>query len=232
MRTQAYPGYFITLTYHPKYVKRVKDALGVVRLSLRFKDTQLWFKRIRKAKYYCKYVCVGEYGTQTKRPHYHVMLWTDAPVEFLEKEWYLGMMHVGTLEMASAMYSLKYIIQPKQVVEGLERPRAQFSQGIGLAYMTTEVYNWHTQDYDDPRFHSYIDGKTVALPRYYRNKIFTKEQCRRNCEKVKWEQIRKHRQLMRDLIAQGVKGSSAFIQRSRVLEAENIQRKVKHNTHL
>jgi len=119
MRNQMVPGWFLTLTYDEKHVKRVSyvdpDTGKYVRkLSLRFRDVQLFIKKIRKAKYYVKYVCVGEYGSQTKRPHYHMLIWTDCPDHELEAKWGLGRLDFGSLTMQSAMYTLKYIIQPKQ----------------------------------------------------------------------------------------------------------------------
>lgn len=226
MRTQQYPGWFLTLTYDEKHVKRVAGG----RLSLRFRDVQLYLKQIRKAKYYCKYICVGEYGGITKRPHYHLLMWTDCPADELESIWRRGHIYFGKLEMGSAMYTLKYIIQPKPPeYEGVEKPRAQFSRGLGLAYLTAAVYNWHTEDYENPIFHSYINGQKVALPRYYRSKIFTKYQTRKNGSKVKWDSIRKRRVKMRELIAQGVVNTKVYIQNLRAENARRIIKKTKFN---
>lgn len=226
MRIQQYPGWFITLTYDERHVKRVPG----VGLSLRFRDVQLFLKQIRKAKYYAKYICVGEYGTETHRPHYHLLLWTDCPPEKLERIWFRGQVHFGRITMASAMYTLKYIIQPKQKSEnGLEKTRAQFSKGIGLGYLTEAVYNWHTADYENPILHSVIDGRKVALPRYYRTKIFTKHQLRREGHKTKWKAIREYRRYMRELIAQGVVNTKVYVKKVRADQAQKILKKTKFN---
>lgn len=232
MRTQEHPGYFITLTYDEKHVRRVDG-----RLSLRFYDVQLYLKRLRKAKHYVKYICVGEYGSSTYRPHYHMLLWTDAPTDLLSTNWksskddsLLGSVHFGVLNMASAMYTLKYIIQPKPPeYEGVERPRAQFSKALGLSYLTNSVYYYHTWDYDNPEMFSVIDGQKVSLPRYYKNKIFTKFQMRRYAHAAKWDSIRKKRKYMRELIAQGVKGTKNYIKKLRVENAKLLIAKTKFN---
>lgn len=179
MRNQLHKGWFLTMTYNEQSVKRTPSG----KLSLRFRDVQLYLKRIRKAKYYAKYICVGEYGSITKRPHYHMLLWTDAPVGFLQVNWkrsndnkLLGHIQFGELNMQSAMYTLKYIIQPKHKWSDddlRENTRAQFSKGLGLSYMTTEMYNYHSEPDDQPNFFAMVDGQRVALPRYYRDKIFT-----------------------------------------------------------
>lgn len=198
MRTQVHRGYFLTLTYDEKHVKRTADG----RLSLRFRDVQLYLKQIRKRKFYVKYICVGEYGAVTHRPHYHMLLWTDCPVGTLESIWARGKIHFGALTMASSMYTLKYIIQPKQKAEnGLEKTRAQFSKGLGLAYLTKAVYNWHTFDEENPEFMSKIDGQTVALPRYYKDKIFTKWQRAVQRERLYQDKTRKFHEGKREWIA-------------------------------
>lgn len=229
MRAQLYPGWFLTLTYDEKHVKRTKEG----KLSLRFRDVQKLLKQVRKKKYYAKYICVGEYGADTHRPHYHMLIWTDCPLDRLEKIWFRGRIHFGRLTMASAMYTLKYIIQPKQKeVDGIERTRAQFSKGLGLGYLTTQVYDYHTSDYDDPNLFSYIDGRKVALPRYYRKKIFTKYQMKVYAQKAKKDARLKHRKYMRELIAQGVVGASKYIEEIRSEQARRIIKKTKYNQSL
>lgn len=236
MRTQEYPGYFLTLTYDEGHVRRVDDG----RLSLRFRDVQLYLKRLRKAKFYAKYICVGEYGSSTYRPHYHMLLWTDASPEFLQSNWKssktgepMGAIHFGSISMQSAMYCLKYIIQPKQrAVDGIEATRAQFSKGLGLGYLTLKVYEWHTQTYGEPICWSTVDGRKVALPRYYKSKIFTKHELRREAHRIKWESIREKRREMRALIKQGFKDVQSYIQGLRIEQANRIISKTKYTESL
>jgi len=111
--------------------------------------------------------------------------------------------------MQSAMYTLKYIIQPKQrAVFGIEKTRAQFSKGLGLSYLTTAVYDYHTLDYDDPNFISVIDGNKVALPRYYKLKIFTKYQMRREAERNLKVKRQKTREQYAEVRRSGIFGPS------------------------
>lgn len=208
MRTQKYPGYFLTLTYDEKHVSRADDG----RLSLRFRDLQLYFKRLRKAKHYVKYVAVGEYGSKGGRPHYHLLLWTDATPQFLQENWksskdgsIMGRIDFGQITVRSAMYCLKYILQPKVLVnDSIEKTRAQFSRGIGLGYLSTAVYDFHTWDYENPIMHSRLDGHRVSLPKYYKDKIFTPHQRRKENEKYKEEIIKKDLARIQNDIAQGV----------------------------
>lgn len=231
MKNQDKPGWFVTLTYEEKYVRRAPGGL-----SLRFRDVQLMLKKLRKAKYYAKYICVGEYGTKTARPHYHLLLWTDCPSMSIQNYWttrkgeMFGQVHIGRITLASAMYTLKYIIQPKQHThEGIEKTRAQFSQGLGLSYLTSNVYHYHTVDYDDPIFMSRIEGKLVALPRYYKYKIFTKYQLRKENARIRDKHLKDETKQYKKLRAQGVKNIRPYLQGLRETQAKYILRSSKFN---
>lgn len=231
MKNQYNPGWFVTLTYDEKHVKRTADG----RLSLRFRDVQLFLKKLRKAKYEAKYVCVGEYGGETKRPHYHMLLWSNCPAKQLQDYWTtkkgvpLGAIHLGRITMASAMYTLKYIIQPKQKqIDGVEKTRAQFSRGLGLSYLSSAVYYYHTNDYDRPEFTSRIDGKQIALPRYYKLKIFTKEQTKWEGTKNSLRLHKKKRQEVRRLRDLGINDAHTYMQNLRIELARRIIKKTKY----
>lgn len=229
---QEYPGWFLTFTYNERCVKRTADH----RLSLRFSDIQKFLKKLRKAKYYAKYICVGEYGGKTKRPHYHMLLWTDCDPNNLMQFWStkkglcLGKIHVGRISMQSAMYTLKYIIQPKQIAEnGIERTRAQFSHGLGLAYLSTSVYEYHTLDYENPVFTSRVDGERVALPRYYQYKIFTKYQRRMERIRLSIERWKEKKKQYAELRSKGIKKVRSYVQGLRNDQARKIIKESKFN---
>lgn len=64
---------FVTLTYNKEHVP--KTDKGVLTLCVR--DTQLFFKRLRKKfnNRSIRYYLVGEYGKRTHRPHYHAIIY-------------------------------------------------------------------------------------------------------------------------------------------------------------
>lgn len=75
-------AYFVTLTYNDSHVPKTlygDQGTGEVRcaLTLRKRDVQLFFKRLRKAFPDCKirYYLAGEYGGKTHRPHYHAIIY-------------------------------------------------------------------------------------------------------------------------------------------------------------
>uniref|UniRef100_A0AAU8BAK1 Replication initiator protein n=1 Tax=Dulem virus 246 TaxID=3145723 RepID=A0AAU8BAK1_9VIRU len=72
---------FVTLTYNNNYVPYVPNTN---KLTLRSSDITLFLKRLRQnlARRYgrdvsgkLRYILCGEYGKNTKRPHYHILFW-------------------------------------------------------------------------------------------------------------------------------------------------------------
>lgn len=170
---------FITLTYANH---RLRWKHGQSQLVKR--DVQLWLKRIRFKGYKCRYYAVGEYGSTTYRPHYHVILFGDVPDSVIADSWceegskgggLLGHVHIGTVTQASIMYCLGYLVNAKAplMTHHRERPFSLMSRkpGLGAAYITPEMIEWHRCDRKN---YTLVDGVQRHLPRYYKSKIFSK----------------------------------------------------------
>lgn len=236
MRDQEYPGYFLTLTYSEKRVPRLKDG----QLSLRFIHVQKFIKRLRKRGYYAKYVCVGEYGELTARPHFHMLLWSSVSPEECERIWEKGAIRFGTLTMASAMYTLKYIITKGvwSKDDRREAPRAQFSKGLGITYLGKnylegiQVQNYHVPEFGRLQLFTYIDGVKVRLPRYYRSKIVPREAMKQEVLLVKKEKEVERAKEHARLKAQGVVNVEAYQLSIRTEQAKRILSNVKHDLKL
>lgn len=78
------------------------------------KDMQDWLKRLRQniRPFKIRYFLVGEYGGETQRPHYHVILF-NFPLDLdldrvLTETWTFGLYHIGTVTPASIHYCSKY----------------------------------------------------------------------------------------------------------------------------
>lgn len=115
--------YMYTLTYSDENIPILN---GVKTFSRR--DVQLFLKRLRKAlslKYgtykLLKYIVTSEYGGNTRRPHYHVLLyfniaisWSDVR-SFVADAWRLGFVapssqnHGLVNNAAALLYAMKYI---------------------------------------------------------------------------------------------------------------------------
>jgi len=103
----ATTAYFITLTYDTAHIPITPTG----RLTLNFRDLTLFFKRLRKAHGHSriKYFAVGEYGGNTKRPHFHVILF-NSNIELIQDSWGLGQVNYGDergVTEASTGYCLK-----------------------------------------------------------------------------------------------------------------------------
>lgn len=167
---------FVTLTYNDKHL-RWKDGVS----QLCKEDLQKWFKRVRRTGAKIRYYAVGEYGSKTFRPHYHVLLFGEVSEETLRKCWSddkghpIGHIHVGQVTQASIMYSLGYIINGKGWKMRTKRtpPFSLMSRrpGLGANYLTKEMVAWHQSA---RRNYTVLDGERRHLPRYYKGKIFSK----------------------------------------------------------
>ena len=117
---------FLTLTYDNDHLP--SNGTLVVR------DLQLFLKRLhnhllRKRGFGVRYFGAGEYGDESQRPHYHVLLfgfrWPDLRFwkgrkpfqqyrsEFLEQIWTAGFSTVGSVTPQSAQYVAKYSVKVK-----------------------------------------------------------------------------------------------------------------------
>lgn len=104
---------FVTLTYAPEHANVTPNKL----LTVCKRDVQLFIKRLRKAQgsdTVTKYYCAAEYGSRTKRPHYHLIMFGFNP-EFIPDAWGLGTVDVSVASGAAVAYSLKYISKGKQI---------------------------------------------------------------------------------------------------------------------
>lgn len=111
---------FVTLTYDDKHLP--PDG------GLRYRDFQLFMKKLRKTQPRARFYMCGEYGDQFKRPHYHACLFG---VDFLdkvpdrkspsgellyrsptlEKLWTLGYSNFGAVTFESAAYVARYVMK-------------------------------------------------------------------------------------------------------------------------
>lgn len=165
-------SYFVTLTYSDKYL----PDCGLVKRHL-----QLYFKRLRKVTPRLRYYAVGEYGSKTQRAHYHAIIFNAQEKDIRSKwtlqdkvknrEYPIGIVHVGNVTQASCAYVTKYCIQKGLEIEGLNKPFSIMSRGYGLGawYLTDEMIAWHRAD---DRNYTLQYGVKGRLPRYYKDKIW------------------------------------------------------------
>ena len=172
---------FVTLTYSDSNLL-YKVHGGVARPTLEKNVFRKFIKdlRYRQACYSSRplrFYGVGEYGSQTRRPHYHVMLFNlDRNALFgMHKVWAKGSIDVGSVTPESCAYVCKYMITREAELEGVEPPFALMSRrpGIGDAFRV-KMFDFYRQ-YGKPLV-PVGNGKYRRLARFYKKKFFTSKE--------------------------------------------------------
>lgn len=188
---QADTAHFLTMTYAPHTLPLSRNGFG----TLCPNDVTGFFKRLRGhdvrsgngSSKPIRYYAVGEYGSKTRRPHYHALIFNASPELMLKawgitnhqtKAWQpLGHIFVGTCTPASTGYVLKYMTKlkwrPMHVNDDRQSPFSRMSQGLGRDYLSEAMIKWHMADVANRAYCTTLDGKKIGMPRYYRNKLYT-----------------------------------------------------------
>jgi len=186
---------FLTLTYDDAHL----PAFG----TLIKRHFQLFMKKYRKYlnSHKISYYMCGEYGDQTKRPHYHAIifnhdfsdkkfyknspsgpLWMSAKLDEL---WTHGFCTIGSVTFESAAYVARYVTKKKF------GPMADAHYGFDINYETGEYTQRRIKEYAHPShglgkkwLSKFMDetypsdsvplrGRLVKPPKYY-DKLFEK----------------------------------------------------------
>ena len=172
----AFSSWFITLTYEDQNIPY--SELGLQTLVK--KDLQDFFKRLRKRNQRkLRYYAVGEYGSKTNRPHYHIILF-NAELDTIQPSWDKGHVHYGEVNEASIQYTCKYLSKTKRVVNSPTNDRQRefnlMSKGIGKNYLTPQMIQYHKNDLTERMCCTKPGGQKIAMPRYYKDKLYTQEE--------------------------------------------------------
>lgn len=181
IKVQKYK-YFITLTIAPIELNKLINKYNIEDVNeVATKAVRLMLERIRKDyKKSIKHWIVTELGqNNSERIHLHGIIFTEYPInnEWLEKYWKYG--HADTGKYCNARtvnYIVKYIFKLDPKHKGYI-PKILCSSGLGKDYITNFAKEKHkyigkeTKDY-----YTLPNGQRVALPIYYRNKVFTEEE--------------------------------------------------------
>lgn len=185
---------FLTLTYDEDHIPKSKEG----HQTLEVKDLQLWMKRLRKSnlkkawKYFPKvktqaellkmipkirYYNIGEYGSETWRPHYHSIMFNlnQDTIKNIDKTWKNGNIHVGEVSPQSILYVTKYVVTKNWTMytEDQQKPFSTMSRKPGLGEQYTQIASdYHQQNLKSTCINS--QGKQQKLPKFYMNKMFSK----------------------------------------------------------
>lgn len=199
--------WFLTLTYDDKNIPGINHETGEVirgalykrkgsnlkeNQTLWYEDIQKFIKRLRKAAGTgIRYFCAGEYGEQTGRPHYHLILFNYypeklEPYRLLSKEgyytdtrikrcWPYGIHNMSEPATSKAFsYTAGYVTKKigdetkEHIKRGLRPPFAMMSlkPGIGEEYYLQNKEQIWKQGYIQ-----LSNGKRAAIPRYFEKQM-------------------------------------------------------------
>lgn len=195
-------SYFITLTYDDDKCSIVRTRNKFLSLSKRHVQLFLKKIRKQHSSNRdhtlgnIKYYCAGEYGTKRMRPHYHLIIFNlqlklmfseqdillmnhfnfDGKTRVMCHQWEHGTVTVGKVSGASVGYTMKYISKEKKVPMHSRDDRIPefglMSKGLGKAYLTDEVIQYHRQSLTEKVYLTVESGKKLSMPRYYKEKIY------------------------------------------------------------
>lgn len=200
---------FLTLTYSDENL----PPGGTLRKS----DFQLfirYLRRIHDGK--IRYFHVGEYGEQTRRPHYHAIIfgcdfadktyWKKSPSgeklyisETLKKLWLHGDSYIGQVTLQSAAYCARYCMKKITGEKANEHYKAvDLDTGevheIAPEYATMSLkpgigQGWYDKYASDvfPSDYAVHKGKRLAVPKYYYRKLQASDP--KAAERIKWRRV-------------------------------------------
>jgi hypothetical protein len=204
-------AFFITLTYNDVHIPRTKEGYQ----TLHKKHLQDYIKRLRNdhVKYVSKtlniskkevkhrakplrYYAVGEYGSKTRRPHYHLILFNMdiGNIAPLQNQWKKGFTDVGTVTASSINYVTKYMFkQFNRKTDKRTPPFSIMSKGrkkspygiIGHAYL--DNYGTHHIETESLEVRD-MNGRVRRLPKAYLHRLFINKEDRIELSRKSYEQ--------------------------------------------
>lgn len=171
---------FVTLTYSDQDIDRLYlSPTGIY--SLDKKELQNFMKRLRKnLSVPLRFYGVGEYGGQTKRPHYHLIIFglgdNHEDHHIIQQAWPYGFVSVASVSPRSIAYVARYCTK-KLFSDGMdyvaEHIQPEFNlqsnrPGIGFNAIEKGV-----RCNPDGQMFCWYEGRKIAVPQYFKSKIRT-----------------------------------------------------------
>lgn len=187
-------GKFITLTFTNESYRDLAKGINkyegydldnqIATLAVR-KFLERWRKTHKKSLRHWLVTELGHNGTENI--HLHGIIWTDVNLEIVQKHWgygymWKGNMKKGKLENYVNERTVNYIIKYITKIDNdhkLYKSCILTSAGIGSHYTKNLFGDSKRNTYngtDTKEYYRTRSGHKIALPIYYRNKIYTDEE--------------------------------------------------------
>lgn len=168
---------FITLTFAPEHLDKLRNESidksdnGVAKLGVR-----RWLELIRSyKKTSIKHWCVTELGEEG-RIHVHGITWGATEEDI--RRWRYGFVYIGKyVNEKTAAYITKYMLKINYADKDFV-PKVLCSAKIGIGYMYNDnaiQRNMYNEKGTNEAYRM-RNGQKIALPDYYRKKIYTDEE--------------------------------------------------------
>lgn len=176
-------AYFITLTISPEGIKNLEEKTGLNweenPNEIASKGLRLFLERVRKdTGKSMRHWCITELGEDKDRIHLHGIFFGQRSAELIKKHWKYGFIFIGQYcNSKSVNYMTKYMLK-------VDTKHPEFKQivlaspGIGSGYFNRLDWQWQKQNYKRLEVPTYTfrNGTKMAMPKYYKDKIFTEEE--------------------------------------------------------
>lgn len=166
--------FFVTLTYSDDNLYRIEDGQPA---SLNKAHYTKFLKRLRRSlPYPVRFFGVGEYGSESFRPHYHFMFFLPEYVKLgdfrshIDKAWKLGFNKVKNGISKRMYYIAKYTVKGSDHPFCTEKPFQTCSCSPPLGYRSFEQ---NLRILDSEVTHNYIvspSNRKSSIPRSFENK--------------------------------------------------------------
>lgn len=172
-------AYFVTLTFSNESLQKLckkldcEECNGVACEAVRL-FLERWRKKYKKS---LRHWLITELGHEnTERIHLHGILFSEFEIsnELLNSIWQYGRTDTGKYcNQRSINYIVKYVVKIDNEHKNF-KPAIFCSAGIGANYITTSTKRIHKIDGDQTKeTYTLPNGNKIALPIYYRNKLWT-----------------------------------------------------------
>lgn len=188
---------FVTLTYDDFSIPVTDNGNN----TLSKYDLQCYCKRIYNKG--LRFFAVGEYGSHTFRPHYHLAVFNADPEKLVDK-WSLygnkkGNVKLGEINPASIHYLTKYLVNPenKMNFRDSQKPFRLMSKGLGNGYQD-EIRDYCISNKSNVVI--LAGGNKGVLPRYIADKVFSKAEKFEIAEKAIQDQAKKRNECFEKIV--------------------------------
>ena len=175
---------FVTLTFSESALGKIDNEIKgisgydrdneICRIAVR-RFTERWRKKYKKTIRHWLTTELGQ--TSTERIHLHGLLWTDETKDTISKHWQYGYVWIGDYVTERTInYIIKYVSKVDK--KHKEYTSKIFtSKGIGGNYMQRkDILRNQYKPGETIETYKTRTGHELALPIYYRNKIYSEEE--------------------------------------------------------